>query len=143
MDKDEYTRFLLCYVEDPSVVRRRRGRQAAQSEMEAPDINEWRVFDDAFFVRELRPANGGGVTIGGRVGAAPAREEALARMRAAARIANAEVDWDQASLDDLIEALERADHAAAAETAGRTAQIGAVILVAALVLAVLWWWIER
>lgn len=53
MGTDEDTRFILCDLDD-GTVRVCRGLRDAESTIEAPDIEGWRVFDGEFFIREVK-----------------------------------------------------------------------------------------
>jgi hypothetical protein len=109
--------------------------------MEAPDIDSWRVFDAGLFVRQLNVVSGKWVSIGGRLGNEPAREDALARMRAFLRWARPEGAWSEASLDALIEATEEVSRTTEA-AALRRLRIFAVPAIA-LGIAALWWLSRR
>lgn len=135
--------FLACSLDDVTV-RFCRSQNAAESVMEAPDIDSWRVFDAGLFVRELKVVSGRWgrwVSIGARLGNEPAREDALARMRAYLRWVRPEGAWNEAPLDALIEAMEEVDRRAEAVALRRMRIFAVPALV--LCLAALWWLSRR
>lgn len=132
--------FLVCSLDD-AFVRLCRSYNSAHSLMEAPDIDAWRVFDSDLFVRQLNVVRHWGewVSIGGRLGDAPAGEDARARVQAYLRLTRPEGAWDEATMDSLLEALEEVNHTMEAETLRRMRKVKVAVVGIALGVAALWW----
>lgn len=100
-----------------------------------------RVFDGELFIRELKAERQQQrVSIGARIGTAPAREEALERMRAYLRGVPPEGPaWDEASFESVVEAVEKLNR----ETDASRIRLMRWVAVAVALGIAIWWWHAR
>jgi hypothetical protein len=99
--------FVLCFEGDVAIdIHRDRG--VAESSMEAPDIEEWTVYDTDGYRYALSPKKNGAVAIGERVGD-PVMNDLLARLRGYLEWARPERSWAEVPLEALLEAAEEAN----------------------------------
>jgi hypothetical protein len=117
--------FILC-PEGDSAIKLYRDREEAESSMEAPDLEQWTVFDAEGSRRALSTRSDGAVAIGARVGD-PEVNETLKHLRAYLEEARPERDWENAPLDALLEAAEQANRVTDAIDARRSRKIMLVV----------------
>jgi hypothetical protein len=126
---------VLCYRDGPSVDISFDHR-TAEAMIEAADLQDWVVFDDESFKRELGPhGRRGRVLIGRRSSDVPATEEARDVLRRYLGVGSQKLD-----LDSLIELAAMQNHDEKAATIHRSWKILAAVLFAIACVLLLRWY---
>jgi hypothetical protein len=131
---DDSKYFVVCFPGDQSVTIAYE-RAAAESEMEAPDIDNWVVFDDKCFKRKLTPERPyGRVLVGQRVSQEASTKEVYNHLR---RYLGREVT-EGVALADLVDLAARRNEEKRRETRrwtgwGLIGMFGALALVLAFI----------
>jgi hypothetical protein len=126
-------RFVLCFIDDTSVVACR-GLRRAELSIEARDVASWRVHDDELFIHDVKVDLDRNVSIGDRSGGTVASEDVPERMRDFLRRRRADRQWTDVPFDSLFEAIEEVNRADDAAALRRARVLGLIICLAVAVL---------
>lgn len=140
MTQDAAPPIFILHLEGEVDVRLIRDRELAESSMEEPDLEQWRVYDVQGYRHALSARGDGAVAIGPQVGGSE-MAEVLGLLRTYLEQVKPGHAWKTTSFDALLAATEQANREADAINARRSRKI---VLVLALVgIPLIAWFVKR